>query len=88
MYGDSQIKDPVVLQPLPITNAPPPPRRRSVGGIKVTQPKYNLFSILDEPFNNILRGGSCTCPANELIASQRTEANWENIKKNNDDGIF
>lgn len=63
-----------------------PPRRKSVG-LKVTQPKYNLFSILDQPFNSILNGGSCTCPANELIASQRSEANWENIKKQ-EEGLF
>ena len=53
-------------------------------GIKVTQPKYNLFSIFDEAFNS----KSCTCPANELIASQRSEANWSEIKKLQEEGFL
>lgn len=45
-------------------------------GIKLITPKYNLFSIIDEPINNILSGKACTCPANELVASRRNEIYW------------
>ena len=82
-YGkEDKIKAAVVIEP-----EPKPPvvkeRRKSVG-LKVTQPKHNLFSVIDEAFNT----KSCTCPANELIASRRSEANWEDIKKMQDEGIL
>lgn len=60
------------------------PLSRPKSGLKVTQPKYNLFSAFDEAFNT----KSCTCPANELIASQRSEANWTEVKKLQDEGFI
>lgn len=40
------------------------PVRRKGSKLKVTQPKYNLFSMLDEGCNNTISGRSCTCPGN------------------------
>ena len=40
-----------------------PPRRKSEK-LKLTQPKYNLFSMIDEPCNNVFSGKACTCPGN------------------------
>lgn len=66
------------LAPPKFNSAPPEepeakrPRRSS--GIKLVTNKYNLFSIIDEPINNCLSGQACTCPANELVASNRNQA--------------
>lgn len=53
------------------------PVRRKFSGIKVTQPKYNLFSMIDEPINNLLSGKSCTCPSNEIVAQDKNEISWD-----------
>lgn len=81
---DTKVDNKVVIDPIPNIKPVSGRDRRKSLGLKVTQPKYNLFSIIDEAFNT----KSCTCPANELIASKRTEANWEDIKKMQDEGIF
>ena len=47
-----------------VTSTFDPPAKRKSPKLKVTQAKYNLFSLIDEPCNNILSGRSCTCPGN------------------------
>lgn len=55
------------------------PIQRKNSGILITQkPKYNLFSAIDEPVNNILSGKACTCPANTIVAEQMNEISWYN----------
>ena len=40
--------------------------------------KYNIYSILDEPWNRCCNVGKCgTCPGNEGIAKDHTVSSWK-----------
>lgn len=56
-------------------------RKRRNSGIQVTQNKYNLFSAIDEPVNNLLSGKTCTCPANQLVADRINQISWYDTLK-------
>lgn len=75
VYADENIS----RNPEPKLNSKPPPADEPnvKSGIKVMQNKYNFFSCIDEGVNNLISGQSCTCPANELVASRRTEVYWD-----------
>lgn len=53
------------------------PPKRKYSGINIVQPKYNMFSVIDEGVNNLLIGRSCTCPSNEVIADDHKELIWD-----------
>lgn len=39
--------------------------------------KYNLFSIIDEPWNRCCEVGKCgTCPGNECVAKREPKLDW------------
>jgi len=44
---------------------------------KLQEYKYNLFSLIDEPWNRCWEVGKCgNCPGNECIARRTPKLDW------------